>query len=85
MEVICDGLTPTVCGNEIKFFDSEEDEIFKIASPFVMDAAGETTSDIALQLVPTAELELLEAVGKQLCNPNTAFRRNYCRRGSRSK
>ena len=62
MEVICDGLTPTVCGNEIKFFDSEEDEIFKIASPFVMDAAGETTSDIALQLVPTAELELLEAV-----------------------
>ncbi len=60
MEVTCAGLTPTVAGNEIKFMDASDDEVFKIGAPFVMDAAGEATSEVALQLVPVAELQMLE-------------------------
>ncbi len=62
MEVICAGLTPTVAGNEIKFIDASGSEVFQIAAPFVMDAAGEATSDVVLQLVPAAELQLLESL-----------------------
>ena len=62
MEVTCEGLTPAVTGNEIRFLSNSEDEVFKIAAPFVMDAAGETTSEVALQLIPVAELQMLEEV-----------------------
>ena len=62
MEVTCAGLTPTVAGNEIKFIDASGSEVFQIAAPFVMDAAGEATSDVVLQLVPAAELQLLESL-----------------------
>ena len=62
MEVTCEGLTPEVTGNEIRFLSDSEDEVFKIAAPFVMDAAGETTSEVALQLIPVAELQMLEEV-----------------------
>ena len=60
MEVTCEGLTPAVTGNEIRFLSASEDEVFKIAAPFVMDAAGETTSEVALQLIPVAVLQMLE-------------------------
>ena len=60
MEVTCSGLTPMTEGGEIKFFDADSDEVFKITAPIIMDAAGEETSDITLQLVPMAELQMID-------------------------
>ena len=60
MEVTCSGLTPMAEGGEIKFFDADSDEMFKITAPIIMDAAGEETSDITLQLVPMAELQMID-------------------------
>ena len=60
MEVTCSGLTPMAEGGEIKFFDADSDEVFKITAPIIMDAAGEETSDITLQLVPMAELQMID-------------------------
>lgn len=57
MEVTCSGLAPMAEGGEIRFFDADSDEVFKITAPIIMDAAGEETSDITLQLVPMAELQ----------------------------
>ena len=60
MEVTCSGLAPMAEGGEIKFFDADSDEVFKITAPIIMDAAGEETSDITLQLVPMAELQMID-------------------------
>lgn len=60
MEVTCSGLTPMTEGGEIKFFDADSDEVFKITAPIIMDAAGEETSNITLQLVPMAELQMID-------------------------
>ena len=60
MEVTCSGLAPMAEGGEIRFFDADSDEVFKITAPIIMDAAGEETSDITLQLVPMAELQMID-------------------------
>lgn len=60
MEVTCSGLAPMAEGGEIKFFDADSDEVFKITAPIIMDAAGEETSDITLQLVLMAELQMID-------------------------
>ena len=60
MEVTCSGLAPMAEGGEIRFFDADSDEVFKITAPIIMDAAGEETSDITLQLGPMAELQMID-------------------------
>ena len=53
--ISCKGLTPKVSNNEISLLNEKGEEIFRINAPYMTDAQGEVSYDVALQLVPVKE------------------------------